>query len=418
MHVCCLTHSQGAIIILTLLHLLFSVEIKPVLFMFFICLDITAESLYALSRGEFPGRAAYECLSPEDILYLGIKKPTLHNLTKTRHITLKVNFNLSSLKHIEDFIKTAKTDSHFRLQLKVLDISSLDDKGLATSMEQLDLSNLQTMIVSGSQTLTASVLGRPSCLWCLQEKTTGTDLLKQLLMSSKVLKQLLISVTSLTCSPVLEVIASSQNIKLNCLSVFGGGGSPSNYPALGNCLSRVGSQLEYLHLINWIPTCMPNDKLALCENLKVLSIIGKESFPLFEQSIGNILNILSTFKKLEYLELYQNLALKAPDLVQLKNLLKHTTTLAHCHMNFSGLTLKRADLDVQTNSPVHSLIRLCLGSGTRGNSLLYRQAEHFSFKLIKGWLRDLRPDICFELDYRDSSMFNDLVHLKGRRHFL
>ena len=380
--------------------------------------DITAESLYALSRGEFPGRAAYECLSPEDILYLGTKKPTLHNFPTKRQVTISVNFNLSSLKHIEDFIKTAKKESHYKLQLKVLDISSLTDPGLTAAMEQLNISNLQTMIVSGSQTLTASVISRPSCVWCLQEKTTDTDLIKQLLTSSKVLKQLLVSVTNLTCSPVLEIIASSKDMKLTSLSVFGGGGSPSNYPALGNCLSRLGPQLDYLHLINWMPTCIPNDKLALCDKVRVLSIVGKESFPLFEQSVGNIFEMLSTFKKLEYLELYQNVALKAPDLVQFRNFLKNTTTLTHCHINFSGLTLKRADLDVQTNSPVHSLIRLCLGSGTRGNSLLYRQAEHFSFKLIKGWLKDLRPDTCFELDHRDSSMFNDLVHLKGRRHFL
>ena len=266
-----------------------------------------------------------------------------------------------------------------------------------------------------------SVLGRAECVWCLQDKTTDTDLIKLLLRSSKELRQLLVSVSNLTCSSVLEAIASSKNSHSNnpvSLSIFGGGGSPSNYPILGNSLSTLAPTLEYLHLINWIPTCIPLDKLSLCANLRVLAVIGKESFPLFEQSMGNIFKMLSTFTKLEYLELYQNIALKAPDLVLLKTFLKHTTTMKHCHMNFSGLTLKRADLDVQTNSPVHSLIRLCLGSGTRGNSLLYRQAEHFSFRLIKGWLRDLRPDICFELDYRDSSMFNDLIHLKGRRHFL
>ena len=390
--------------------------------MYYFPVDITAESLYKLSRGDFPGKSAYECLSPEDFLYIGTQKPTLDNLPKTKTIKVKVSFCLSSEKQIETFHQASETSSSYRLQLKVLDVSALQsNSGLNKSLDKLDLSELQTLVVSGSQDFGMSVLGRPECVWCLQDKTTDTDLIKLLLKSSKVLRQLLVSVSNLTCSPVLEAIASLKNSHGNnpiSLSIFGGGGSPSNYPVLGNSLSTLAPTLEYLHLINWIPTCVPLDKFSLCTNLRVLAVIGKESFPLFEQSIGNIFKMLSTFTQLEYVEMYQNIALKAPDLVLLKAFLKHTTTMKHCHMNFSGLTLKRADLDVQTNSPVHSLIRLCLGSGTRGNSLLYRQAEHFSFRLIKGWLRDLRPDICFEIDYRDSSMFNDLIHLKGRRHFL
>lgn len=374
-----------------------------------------------LAKGEFPGKAAYECLSPEDFLYIGTKKPTLDNLPMKKITEVYVNFLFTTLKHIEEFITVSRTKSHHTLLLKVLDISSMQKDGINKSLEELNLSHLQTMIVSGSQNISSTVLERPSCVWCLQETSSETGLIKTLLKSSKVLKQLLVSVSNLTCSPVLEAIASTSNTHNSqpvALSVFGGGGSASNYPILGSCLSKLGPKLDYLHLINWIPTCIPADKLTLCSNLRVLSIIGKETFPLFEQSMSSVFKMLSTCDKLEYLELYQSIALKAPDLVLLKDFLKNTTNLIHCHMNFSGLTLKRADLDVQTNSPVHTLIRICLGSGTRGNSLLYRQAEHFSFKLIKGWLRDLRPDICFELDHRDTSMFNDLVHLKGRRHFL
>ena len=387
----------------------------------FVCvciLGITADPFFVLSRGDFPGRAAYECLSPEDFLYIGTKKPTLQNRSDKKPIIMHVNFNLSSKEHIENF---KGSQLQYKIKLRVLDVSSPDTQDLESSLEQLDLSDLQTLIASGSQSFSDSILSRPSCVWLLQEMANNTELLKRLLMSSKNLKDLLLSTSNRTCSPLLETIASTKNTHghlPNSLSLFGGGGSPSNYPALAKCLSKLAPQLEYLHLINWIPTCVPSHKLALCENLRVLSIVGKEYFPLFEQQMGSIFKLLSSFKKLEYLELYQNLALKAPDLVQLKDFLKNTTTLVHCHVNFSGLTLKRADLDVQTNSPVHTLIRLCLGSGTRGNSLLYRQAEHFPFKLIKSWLKNLRADICFELDYRDSSMVNDLVHLKGRRHFL
>lgn len=383
-------------------------------------IDISAQPLYMLAKGEFPGKAAYECLSPEDFLYIGTKKPTLHSLPmKDTPTQVYVNFKFTSLKHIEEFLSVSRVKSHHSLLLKVLDISSAPT--VSDSLEQLNLAHLHTIIVSGSQSISSTVLERPSCVWCLQETISETSLIKTLLKSSKVLNQLLVSVSNLTCSPVLEAIATSNNLhgnQPNTLSIFGGGGSASNYPILGSCLSKVGQGLEYLHLVNWIPTCIPADKLALCTNLRVLSIIGKETFPLFEQSMSGVFKILKTCKKLEYLELYQSIALKAPDLVLLKEFLKHTTSLLHCHMNFSGLTLKRADLDVQTNSPVHTLIRICLGSGTRGNSLLYRQAEHFSFKLIKNWLKDLRPDICFELDHRDTSMFNDLIHLKGRRHFL
>lgn len=379
--------------------------------------DRTAEPFYILSQGEFPGRAAYECLSPEDFLFIGTKKPKLQNQTGRQPIKLFVNFKITAKNQLERFNQSLKTHSRYKLQLKSLDISALSMQGIDPILNDMDISNLENLFVSNTQSFSSSFLKQPSFIWVLQEKSSNTNLLKSILSSSENLKTLFLSVSNFSCTSAMDAISESPGKCLpEAFSLFGGGGSASNYSPFGKCLSKLGSNLTYLHLLNWIPTCIPLDSLASCENLRVLSIVGKETMQ-SEQPVGSVFKTILSFKKLEYLEIYQNTTLKASDLVELRKVLKSLYSLAHCHMHFSGMLLKRADLDIQSNGPVHQLIRIILGSGTRGNSMLYRQPENFQFRMIKGWLHDLRPDVCFELDSKDSSICNDLIHLKGRRYF-
>lgn len=351
-------------------------------------------------------------------MFHGKQKPVLRQYSGRPPILIHINFKFVSIADLDEFVEASRNHTRYKLQLKSLDVSAIKEKQL--SLDNLDVSQVDTFIMSGDQVVNSSMLSRPSCLWLLQEKTSNTTTLEQALTSSN-LSTLLLSVSHDTCLPVLEVV-SKTSIGLRALSVFGCGPSIA-YAVMGKCLRHLSNTLEYLHLQSWLPTCMPLNPLYSLTNLRVLSITafltGIHDSP--SHTFVQLFQGLSHLEKLEYLELHQPLHLAAGDLVVIQNtLLNSLPNLQHCHMNFSFLALTRADLDVPANAPVAQLIRSFFMTMARGGSLLYRTEEKFTIGekstallLMKRWLSQLRPSVCFKVGVE----MNYTSHLAHTRQF-
>lgn len=377
--------------------------------------DVPIDAFHNLSQGKFPGRDLYECLGPNGLLFLGKEKPLLRNVSNTPPIKIFVNFRMDSSEMVDRFSNSSLLSTRFTLKLKALDISRMKS---SCSLHRLDLSDLETLVVSSDYSLKDDdIISRPVNLWVLMNNN-DTSLLSRALSVSKNLKSLLLSVNQSSCIAALELISETEN-QLQALCLIGGGANSDSYSQLQECLLKMYSSLEYLQLTSWRATALSSETLGACSTLRVLSITENFSFFYGEESmtLSQVFKTLGSLKKLEYLELELLVDMHAPDLVEMKGVLhKSLLLLQHWHMNIPYLILKRADLDVTSNSPVHQIIRNFLTMKPSGHSLLYRSSETFSIgqkssacSLLRRWLMGLRPQVCFklgvEVNYTSSLMY-------------
>ena len=382
---------------------------------------------YHLARGTFPGRDAYQCLSPDDFKYYRTKKPTLQrSSTEIQPIKLCVNFKFTNVSHVMEFTRLPKGSVRYKLCLKALDIASVEKSPmLSQQLDQLDNSELATLITRSTTSLSEGFLRNLSNLWVLQDDKENCEVIRQALKSSGNLKNLFISLLLDSSPIVLETIAecSTNGHGLQGLSLFSGENKRS-LTALGNCLNKLSSSLLYLQLYDWTPSNIPLKPLSACHQLRVVSIIVDCSHLFLSSSsqshtIGELFETLGHIKKLEFIELGEQVDLQAPDLVRIQKVLRHSLTLLeHCHLNFNYISLKRADLDDPFNQPIYQLIRSFFMIVGRGTSLLYRQAENFHLSLkspalglTKRWLTETRPNVCFKIG-AETNASSSLVHLR------
>lgn len=373
-----------------------------VFFVFSLVGEVSVEVFYNLSQGKFPGRDLYECHGPNGLLFLGKEKPYLRNAPDRPPIKLFVNFQMDSSDMVECFSNSSSLSTRYVLKLRALDISKVKDSCL--SLHKLDLSDLETLVVSSGCALKNEVICIPVNLWICMNNN-DTSLLSQALSVSKNLKSLLLSMNQSSSIATLEIIGKMAN-KLEALCLIGGGTSSESYSQLMKCLLKVSSSLQYLQLSSWRVTALSSDTLGVCSALRVLSITENCSFCANESmTLSQVFQMLGSLKKLEYLELEILIDMYAPDLVEMREVLdKSLQHLKHWHMNIPYLILKRADLDVKSNSSVHQIIRNFLTMKPSGHSLLYRSSETFNIGqktpacfLLRRWLTFLRPHVCFKL---------------------
>lgn len=379
---------------------------------------------YQLTRGIFPGRDAYECLSPEDFKFYRTKKPTLRHISGRPPIKLFVNFKFTTVSHVLEFTRLPKLPVGYQLCLKALDIGLMEISP-SLNLDELDTSELTTLIVRSSISISDSFLAKVSCLWVLQDSKTGIDLLKQALKLSGNLKILFVSLSFESSSYVLETIADHtiNGHSVQALGLFGGE-TKHSIVTIGNCLTKIGSNLQYLQLHDWAPSNISLSALSACHQLKVLSIVVEcshlSSAATKSHTIGVLFETLGNLKHLEFIELGEQIDLQASDLVYIQSTLRNSLLcLKHCHLNFNYISLKRADLDDMFNQPIYQLIRSFFMIVARGtSSLLYRQAENFhltqsssALSLTKKWLVDNRRNVCFKIGAETNSV-SSLAHLR------
>ena len=356
------------------------------------------------------------CFSPEDFLFYNVPKPTLRSSSGKPPIKIGVNFKLNSQQMLDKFVQANSSQSRFQLQLKVLDAARFKGTNSSSGSEvfseqvlsQIDLSELETVILSGEQDLQDDeLLLQPSCLWLLLDHSVNISLLTKALSSSKRLRSLLASVNSQTCEPVLEAITKQASSNLSALGLFGGQNTSKHYYKLGECLRHLSSSLQFLYLRSWMCTCMPFDVLSSCSKLRVLSVINGLSFSgdsVKEGTFASFLEALDSMEMLEFVEIDQNIDIHAGDLVKLHTVLRKSLPyLTHWHMHVNTLALRKADLDVPGNAPVFQLIQMFFNTRPKG-SLLYRSQENFSIcqagaanSVMEAWLVELRSETCFRL---------------------
>lgn len=292
-------------------------------------------------------------------------------------------------------------------------------------LDQLDTSELETLITSSRNSFSNSFLANISCLWILQEKTTTTDLVRQALKLSGNLKILFVSLFLESCSSVLEAIAecSTGCHSLQALGLLAIDGEIKNgCILLTKCLKNLCSSLQYLQLYGWTPSTIPLESFSVCHNLRVLSIVVDCSHiftPAKSHSVGELFETLGNLEKLEFIELGEQVDLQAPDLVRIQTTLrKSLPLLEHCHLHFNYISLMRADLDNKFNEPIFQLIRSFFMTMGRGTSLLYRQSENFhltlkspELALTKRWLNDTRHKVCYKIGAEVNSI-SSLTHLR------
>lgn len=391
-------------------------------------IEPTVAPFYQLTRGLFPGRDAYECLSPEDFKFYRTKKPTLQNSPDRSPVKLYVNFKFTTVSQLMEYTRLPKERSRYKLHLRALDIGLMERNttyDLRKELDELDSKELKTLITRPSCLLSDSFLSKISCLWVLQDNATDTSLLRQVLQLSGNLETLFISVRPESCLSVLEALgeSASNGHTIQSLGLFGGE-TKRSVSVIGTCLTRLSSNLKYLQLHDWTPSSTPLKPLTTCHQLRVLSIIVDCSHLSSDapksHTIGELFETLGALKKLEFIELGEQVDLQAPDLVRIQTTLRTSLpSLQHCHLSFNYISLKRADLDESFNAPVHQLIRSFFMIVTRGSSsLLYRQTENFhltarssALTLTKKWLNDNRRGVCFKIGAETSSV-SSLVHLR------
>ena len=389
---------------------------------------LSAESatapFYQLIWGEFPGRDAYECLSPDGFLFYRTKKPTLQKYPDKIPVKVYVSFKFTSEGHIEEFNKASKLQSRYKLYLKSLDLGSMKiSHSESKQLDLLDTSELETLITSSRNSFSNSTLAKISCLWVLQDKTATTDLVRQALKLSGNLKILFVSLSLESCSSVLEVIAecSTGRHSLQALGLLGGE-TKNGYILLTKCLKNLCSSLQYLQLYDWTPSTIPLESVSVCHNLRVLSIVVGCSHIFTaakSHSVGEFFETLGNLEKLEFIEIGEQVDLQAPDLVRIQSTLRNSLPLLeHCHLHFNYISLMRADLDNKFNEPIFQLIRSFFMMMGRGTSLLYRQSENFhltlkspALALTRRWLNDTRHKVCYKIG-AEVNPISSLAHLR------
>ncbi|XP_019852508.1 PREDICTED: uncharacterized protein LOC109582281 [Amphimedon queenslandica] len=380
---------------------------------------------YHLARGTFPGRDAYQCLSPDDFKFYRTKKPTLQR-SSAEPIKLYVNFKFTTVNHVMEFTRLPKGPTRYKLCLKALDIASIEDSPMLTKqLDQLNTTEMATLITRSSVSLSENFLRNVSSLWVLQDDKDNTSVVRQALKVSGTLKNLFISLLLDSSPSLLEAITetSTNGHGLQGLALFRGENKRS-LVALGGSLTKLSSSLRYLQLYDWAPSNVPLKPLSACHQLRVISIVVDCSHLFYSSAsqshtIGELFETLGHIKKLEFIELGEQVDLHAPDLVRIQKVLRHSLTLLeHCHLNFNYISLKRADLDDTFNQSIYQLIRSFFMIMGRGTSLLYRQTENFhlslkspALSLTKRWLSDIRRNVCFKIGAETNSA-SSLVHLR------
>jgi hypothetical protein len=387
---------------------------------------------YQLTTGLFPGRDAYECLSPEDYKFYKAKKPTLHQITSSSHhnsspIKICVNFKFTSINRITELAELSKLSSQYKLYLRALDVGSMDVSPLESKeFDKLDITELTTLITSASSAFSDAFLAKVSILWLLQNDILKTHLIQQMLNLKGNLRVLFISLARSTSIEVLKHISNSDtngHSKITALGLFGGE-AKNSHSLLGKTIVKLSPSLEYLQLYDWAPSAVPLDSLCACKNLCVLSLIADCSHVFFSStsqldSIGKLFKALENLTKLQFIEVGDQIDLQAFDLVQIQNTLQHSLpNIEHFHLNFNYISLKRADLDVKSNQPIFQLIRSFFMTMGRGTSLLHRTSEHFhltlkslALGLTKRWLTSLRQNVCFKVGSENNTV-SSLSHLR------
>ena len=395
-----------------------------------LCLSEPATTpFYQLSRGIFPGKDAYECLSPEDFKFYRAKKPTLRQVS-SEHPPIKifVNFKFCSISRVMEFSRLSKVSARYRLCLKAIDVSSMEITPLhSKEFDELDTTELNTLITSSTNHFSDSFLTKISCIWILHagKNQLNTDLLRQVLNLSGNLKTLFLSLSSTTSPNVLKSIteSSTNGYTIQALGLLGGE-TTASHDQIAKCLMKFSGVLEYLQFYDWTPSSIPLEALSACQNLRVVSFVVDCSHIFFSStaklhSIGELFKTLGNLKNLEFIELGEQVDLQATDLVSLQATLQNSLPkLEHYHLSFNYISLKRADLDDKYNEPIFQLIRSFFMTSGRGTSLLYRQTENFhltlrspALGLTRRWLNSIRCNVCFKIGAENNPV-SSLAHLR------